>query len=538
MFTKKRLFDKEKVFKRTLYIIFKQYIYLTSSNMTPTFLETNREHKFEKIYSFCQGGNILAECVVFFFEKQIELIHINLVNGTTIEQFITSLLVYAQTHRYRVIEYPLVIMYDDNTFLGDYHHNQDNNHDEGFEYVYNEYDTDDSDIESNEEEAEFNNLRNLKLFQNNKLSISQDISQYVLENFEYTQCVSVNAFKRGVGKCVPNSSIYVTFQVLPDSKTFKAKTTNIQIGCTLSRMDNIPCEFNTAGQAVIYTQKKKINVWSCKENYDSYEDTLNIDFDKSAILVMNTTKRYIDDIYTQFSIGGITLANISDHFRINKWHKYSDIEKYKLCRMTCFDNKSIIYVINSLSFPGGDINDDYVNYTSDVYAKLLPYAKDKKISKSNYISHAILKKENLIEVKQCKRIPKNTKKVAEKEIEVVADKNVTQENTDEITDNTVLNFGYIYLIREREFLHNKQEVYKVGRTVQKGASLLLDRMKAYKKGSELCFMRQVPVENVVLTETLIKTRFNQLFNRHPDGTEYFIGDMNDMIKVINQIIDN
>ena len=154
----------------------------------------------------------------------------------------------------------------------------------------------------------------------------------------------------------------------------------------------------------------------------------------------------------------------------------------------------------------------------------------------------MIKKQEEIEkqedITKNRRKSHKTKKVCENNIQVAADDNVTQQNIIETTDNNVINLGYIYLLREREFLHNQQEVYKVGRTVQKGASLLLDRMKAYKKGSELCFMRQVPVDNVVLTETLIKTRFNQLFNRHPDGTEYFIGDMNDMIKVINQIIDS
>lgn len=522
--------------------------------MAATFVETNKKYNNEKIFNFCQGGKTLAECVVFFWEKQIMLIHIEIVNSTTINQFIESLLVYAQTHKYRMIEYPLVIMYDDNTFLGDYHHRHDN-HDDGFEYVYNDDDDMSSgyDIERKEEEAEISNLRNLKLFQNKRTSIYFDISQYVIYNFDYTQRVSVHAFRDGVGKCVPSSSIYVTLQILPDCKTFKQETTIIKIGCThnlTTRINNTPYEYYTTGEALIYYKYKKD------------EETLNIDFDKSAVIVMNTTEKCIDDIYTQFSIGGITLANNSDHFRINKWQKYSDIEKYMLCSMNDFDNKNIVYLINSLCFPNNSIdkhynlgdtsddNDEYIdktsviNYTSDVYKKLVHYAYNDYIKPSikKHIKYAVIKKQEEIEkqedIKKNRRKSHKTKKVSENNIQVVADENVRQENTDEITDNTVINFGYIYLIREREFLHNKEEVYKVGRTVQKGASLLLDRMKAYKKGSELCFMRQVLVDNVVRIETVVKTRFNQQFSRHPDGHEYFRGDMNNMIKVINQIIDN
>lgn len=95
--------------------------------------------------------------------------------------------------------------------------------------------------------------------------------------------------------------------------------------------------------------------------------------------------------------------------------------------------------------------------------------------------------------------------------------------------------GYIYLIREREFANTNQNVYKVGRTVQKGTSLFLDRLKAYKKESELHMIRKVPMDRVAHIEARIIALFKQRFEKHPDGNEYFIGNVDEMIDIINDV---
>lgn len=51
--------------------------------------------------------------------------------------------------------------------------------------------------------------------------------------------------------------------------------------------------------------------------------------------------------------------------------------------------------------------------------------------------------------------------------------------------NLMFEYGYIYLIREREFVLRNEDVYKVGGTVQKTPSLQLKRLSNYKKGSQL-----------------------------------------------------
>jgi hypothetical protein len=100
-------------------------------------------------------------------------------------------------------------------------------------------------------------------------------------------------------------------------------------------------------------------------------------------------------------------------------------------------------------------------------------------------------------------------------------------------------FGYIYLIREREFLDKNENVYKHGKTCLSDATLILPRLKHYKKGSELVFVMQVSVQNICAIENNITKRFKEILKKHNDGNEYFIGDpnmmMNEMFKIIQNI---
>lgn len=99
-------------------------------------------------------------------------------------------------------------------------------------------------------------------------------------------------------------------------------------------------------------------------------------------------------------------------------------------------------------------------------------------------------------------------------------------------------YGYIYLIREREFLNKNENVYKHGKTCLSDATLILPRLKDYKKGSELVFVMQVAIEQVCTIENSITKRFKNVFKKHNDGNEYFIGDPKIMIKEIFEIIQS
>ena len=97
--------------------------------------------------------------------------------------------------------------------------------------------------------------------------------------------------------------------------------------------------------------------------------------------------------------------------------------------------------------------------------------------------------------------------------------------------------GFIYLIREREFVRCGEPVYKVGMTIQEVGDSGVRRLNAYKKGTELIFLWQCmdPTQTITI-ETIIKKRFQELFRQHDDGHEYFMGDRFEMVDTIMKVI--
>ena len=75
--------------------------------------------------------------------------------------------------------------------------------------------------------------------------------------------------------------------------------------------------------------------------------------------------------------------------------------------------------------------------------------------------------------------------------------------------------GYLYLIREREFLVRDEQVFKMGMTIQ-GAKLRLKRLDAYKKESELVVSIRCLVDRVANVEGNIKHHFQIAFTQHSD----------------------
>ena len=96
--------------------------------------------------------------------------------------------------------------------------------------------------------------------------------------------------------------------------------------------------------------------------------------------------------------------------------------------------------------------------------------------------------------------------------------------------------AYIYLIREREFVRMNEQVYKHGKTRSRTVSLNVDRWRAYKKGSELILIKKVPVDHVDVIERKVTRTFSLHFERHPDGLEYYIGDPEEMTRIIDNVI--
>jgi len=97
-----------------------------------------------------------------------------------------------------------------------------------------------------------------------------------------------------------------------------------------------------------------------------------------------------------------------------------------------------------------------------------------------------------------------------------------------ITHSLVISkIGYIYIIKEREFINSNTNIYKIGRTQD-----ILERVKNYPKNSKLHYT--VIVNDVVNTETKLIKLFIYHFNHRKDiGREYFEGDVKQMIDIIH-----
>ena len=93
------------------------------------------------------------------------------------------------------------------------------------------------------------------------------------------------------------------------------------------------------------------------------------------------------------------------------------------------------------------------------------------------------------------------------------------------------NTEFIYLIQPREFIRMKENVYKIGRTAQSPDK----RIGQYPKNTRLHLL--VSVDNSVETETVLLRLFRRSFTARTDyGSEYFEGDVNDMIDLITRNI--
>jgi len=92
--------------------------------------------------------------------------------------------------------------------------------------------------------------------------------------------------------------------------------------------------------------------------------------------------------------------------------------------------------------------------------------------------------------------------------------------------------SYIYLIQDSQY--RGTNVYKLGRTTQKDDCRVIKRMKDYNYGSEPKFIRTTT--NVITVESDLKRTFKQYFQL-VRGQEWFKGDLNLMIELVNKRID-
>lgn len=100
-----------------------------------------------------------------------------------------------------------------------------------------------------------------------------------------------------------------------------------------------------------------------------------------------------------------------------------------------------------------------------------------------------------------------------------------------------VNCEYIYLLREREFVNMGAPIYKIGRSVS-----WMNRMNQYPKGSDIYLV--VPVSDSVWYEKMLLDIFEERYEKatidgeHQIGNEYFVGNLDEMIYIIQTFIQN
>jgi hypothetical protein len=99
----------------------------------------------------------------------------------------------------------------------------------------------------------------------------------------------------------------------------------------------------------------------------------------------------------------------------------------------------------------------------------------------------------------------------------------------------VYQVSYIYLIQERENFEKNNNVFKIGRTTQEPNNKI-NRLQNYKKGSKILLVMECENEKVKSIEKNIKVIFDSKFKKHSDGYEHYIGDKDEMKKIISRLI--
>ena len=98
--------------------------------------------------------------------------------------------------------------------------------------------------------------------------------------------------------------------------------------------------------------------------------------------------------------------------------------------------------------------------------------------------------------------------------------------------------GYIYIIQLSSFVKENKNVYKIGMTEQRN---LNNRLKSYDRGYSLIYSEII--DDVKNKEKMILKVFNDKFTPYKEGDyekskEYFIGDMNKMKQIAQDICNN
>jgi hypothetical protein len=94
--------------------------------------------------------------------------------------------------------------------------------------------------------------------------------------------------------------------------------------------------------------------------------------------------------------------------------------------------------------------------------------------------------------------------------------------------------GYVYIIRECDFVRLNEDIYKIGWTAKTNPE---DRFQKYRKGTEIIGLFRVN-DSIECENKIIKCFSNHtnITKMNEYGKEYFQGDKNELLNEILQIV--
>lgn len=91
---------------------------------------------------------------------------------------------------------------------------------------------------------------------------------------------------------------------------------------------------------------------------------------------------------------------------------------------------------------------------------------------------------------------------------------------------------YIYIVQEREFVNNDEDIYKIGKT----SNNIRVRMNDYPKNSALHYVTGV-IDSTSIEKKAIALFDAEFINMKNIGREYYKGDLLTMMQKLNKLVD-
>jgi len=204
--------------------------------------------------------------------------------------------------------------------------------------------------------------------------------------------------------------------------------------------------------------------------------------------------------------------------KCNKEFKYKTSYLYHINKINSCDIVNFEEKCNSLEIELFNLKKDLKLSTN----------KNKELESERKKNNDLLMNKNIVLEEENKKINKLLDKFIK-----TNNKNIKNNNDDIKMKMTE---GYVYIIRECDFVRLNENIYKIGRTAKINPE---DRFQKYRKGTEIIGFFKVN-DSVECENKIIKclSNHNNIKKMSEYGKEYFQGNKNELLNEILQIVIN